>query len=183
MSAVPCIDDLILAVARGRDRAAFDALYRHFAPKIAAYVLKLGSDRTVAEELVQDVMLTLWLKAGTFDPAQASAATWVFTIVRNRRIDRIRREARPAPDPQDPAMAALPPPSPEEVVLIARDGERVRAAMQGLSPEQTEALRLSYFEEKSHSEIAEDRNIPLGTVKTRLRAALTQLRRTVKESA
>jgi len=183
MSAAPSFDDLILAVARHRDRAAFDALYRHFAPKIEAYVLKLGSDRSVAEELVQDVMLTLWLRAETFDPGQASASTWVFTIVRNRRIDRIRREARPAPDPHDPVLAGLPPPSPEEEAQVARDGERVRTAMRSLSPEQTEALRLSYFEEKSHSEIAEDRRIPLGTVKTRLRAALAQLRRSVKESA
>lgn len=176
-------EQLLLAVARGRDQNAFRALFRYFAPRIKGYVRQLGADDSAAEELVQDVMLTLWLKAETFDPAQASAATWVFTIVRNRRIDRIRREARPAPDPQDPALAALPPPSPEDEVLIARDGERVRTAMKTLSPEQTEALRLSYFEEKSHSEIAEERKIPLGTVKTRLRAALTQLRRSVKESA
>lgn len=183
MSAALSLDDLILAVARRRDRPAFDSLYRHFAPKIEAYVLKLGSDRTMAEELVQDVMLTLWLRAETFDPAQASAATWVFTIVRNRRIDRLRREARPAPDPLDPALAALPPPTPEEETQITLDGKFVHAAIKKLSPEQTEALRLSYFEEKSHSEIAEERRIPLGTVKTRLRAALAQLRREVKETA
>lgn len=183
MSGVPSFDDLILAVARHRDRTAFDALYRHFAPKIEAYVLKLGSDRSTAEELVQDAMLTLWLRAETFDPSQASAATWMFTIVRNRRIDRLRREARPAPDPHDPAMAALPPPSPEEATQAALDGRFVREAIKKLSPEQTEALRLSYYEDKSHSEIAEERRIPLGTVKTRLRAALAQLRRSVKETA
>jgi len=175
-------EELIRAVAVQRDRAAFAALFRHFAPRIQAYMMKLGADRATAEELVQDAMLTVWARAQTFDPALSSAATWVFTIARNKRIDRLRHEARPAPDPQDPALAALPQATPEEDTQIAQSGQRLRAAMQTLSPEQSEVLRLSYFEERTQTEIAEQSGIPLGTVKTRMRLALGHLKKSMKES-
>lgn len=176
-------EELILAIARNRDRTAFTALFRHFGPRIEAYALRTGASRPAAEELIQDVMLQVWLKAETFDPSLASAATWIFRIARNRRIDRIRHETRPEPDPNDPAFMNASPLSPEEVAQSAQGERSLLEAMKSLSPEQTRTLRLSYFEEKSHSEIAKEEGIPLGTVKTRLRLALNHLKKMMKELA
>ncbi len=91
---------LLLAVAGSRDRAAFQALFRHFAPRIKAYLMRLGAPGAQAEDLAQEAMLSLWRKAHLFDPAKASVGTWVFTIARNLRIDAIRRERRPRTGPR-----------------------------------------------------------------------------------
>ncbi|WP_029011268.1 sigma-70 family RNA polymerase sigma factor [Azospirillum halopraeferens] len=171
----------LLAVARDGDRAAFAALYRHFAPRVKSYAMRLGLDTGAAEELVQDVMLTVWQRAATYDPALAGAATWIFTITRNRRIDRLRRERRPEFDPEDPALVPDPAVPADSAVAAAQEAARLRRALKTLSAPQSEVLRLAYFEEKSHSTIAAERDIPLGTVKTRVRAALAHLRRSIEE--
>ncbi|MGQ9368195.1 sigma-70 family RNA polymerase sigma factor [Azospirillum sp. ST 5-10] len=169
------------AVAQGRDRAAFVALYRHFAPRVKSYGMRAGLDPAAAEELAQEVMLTVWERAETYDPALAAASTWIFAIARNRRIDRLRREARPEFDPQDPALAPEPPPAADAAVAAAQEAARLGRALKTLPLPQSDVLRLAYFEDKSHSAIAAERDIPLGTVKTRVRAALAHLRRTIEE--
>ncbi|WP_247893389.1 sigma-70 family RNA polymerase sigma factor [Azospirillum endophyticum] len=174
---------LVHAVAQDRDRNAFAALFRHFAPKILNYCLKLGADRGMAEELVQDVMLAVWLKAGSFDPAQATVGTWVFTIARNRRIDRLRKEMRPAPDPDDPAMTPASLATPEEAAQLVQSSRQLQDAIGSLAANQSEVLRRSYFLEQTHEEIAEDTELPLGTVKTRLRLALGHLKRSMRDKA
>ena len=174
---------LIHAVAQDRDRNAFAALFRHFAPKILNYCLKLGADRSMAEELVQDVMLAVWLKAGSFDPAQATVGTWVFTIARNRRIDRLRKEIRPAPDPDDPAMTPASLATPEEAAQLVQSSRQLQDAIGSLAANQSEVLRRSYFLEQTHEEIAQDTELPLGTVKTRLRLALGHLKRSMRDKA
>src|SRR5881392_1744179 len=93
--------DLIEAIAARQDRAAFAALFRHFAPRVKAFVMRGGADAEAAQEVVQEAMVLVWRKAASFDRARASAATWIFTIARNKRIDLIRRSARPAIDPED----------------------------------------------------------------------------------
>ncbi|MEX0758146.1 MAG: sigma-70 family RNA polymerase sigma factor, partial [Tistlia sp.] len=100
----PLQASLIRAVAENRDKAAFGRLFRHFAPRVKAYLLRLGTESAAAEELAQETMVVLWRKAATFDPAQASVGTWVFTIARNKRIDRLRRLQRPTLDPEDPLL-------------------------------------------------------------------------------
>ncbi len=174
---------LVGAVAQDRDRMAFATLFRHFAPKILQYCLKLGADRSTAEELVQDVMLTVWLKADSFDPAQATVGTWVFTIARNRRIDRLRKEMRPAPDPKDPAMTPQSHATPEESAQLVQSSRHLQDAIGSLAANQSEVLRRSYFLEQTHEEIAEDTELPLGTVKTRLRLALGHLKRSLGDKA
>lgn len=174
---------LVHAVAQDRDRTAFAALFRHFAPKILHYCLRLGADRGTAEELVQDVMLTVWLKAASFDPAQATVGTWVFTIARNRRIDRLRKEMRPAPDPDDPAMTPSSLATPEETAQMVQSSRQLQDAIETLAENQSEVLRRSYFLEQTHEEIAEDTEVPLGTVKTRLRLALSHLKRSMRDKA
>lgn len=173
-------EELVSAIAVGRDRAAFAELFRRYAPKIESYALRNGAGRSAAEELVQEVMLTVWLRADSFNPALASVGTWIFTIARNRRIDRIRKETRPEFDANDPAFLPVADLLPDHALELSEDSKILSTAMNSLSPEQSEVLRLSYFEGKTQTEIAEERNIPLGTVKTRLRLALNHLKRTLQ---
>lgn len=176
------LNDLILAVARERDRVAFGALFSHFAPRLKAFLMRQGAESGSAEELVQEVMLLVWRRADTFDPRQANASTWVFTIARNKRIDLLRREKRPELDPDDPALVPAPSEPADRWVESVQDGARLRAALDTLPREQAELLQMAYFEEKAHSTIAAERGLPLGTVKSRLRLAMERLRKQLKDS-
>jgi len=167
---------LIEAVAASRDKSAFQELFVYFAPRIKAYLRRLGMDEAAADEMSQEAMLTLWRKAHLFDRRKAKASTWVFTIARNLRIDRIRRERRPSIDPEDPAIAGEPPSTGEELVDSAQIGERVRAALSGLPADQARVIEMAFFEEKTHTMIAAELDLPLGTVKSRLRLAFGRIR-------
>jgi RNA polymerase sigma-70 factor, ECF subfamily len=173
---LPIEAQLLLRVAAG-DRAAFAELFQAVAPKIKGYLARLGSTPAAAEELTQDVMLTVWRKAGQFDPAKAGALTWIFVVARNRRIDSLRRErstvtyGAEAPDEVDENV-----PLASDVIVGAQRDARVRAALETLSDDQREVVRRSFFEEEPHSAIAEALNLPLGTVKSRLRLAMAKLR-------
>ena len=171
------LNDLLLRVARNKDKSAFIALFEEMAPKLKAYLMRTGSDAAAAEELVQDVMLTIWRKAETFDPRQANAATWIFTIARNRRIDRFRRENRPDLDPEEPMLLPSAPDQADDVVSLSQDSERLAAALRTLPTEQAELLEKAFYEDKAHSAIAEETGLPLGTVKSRIRLALNRLRK------
>ena len=128
----------------------------------------------VAEELVQETMLQVWRKAGQFDPSRATPAAWIYAIARNLRIDTLRRE-RNANDPRlaEPEQMAC---SPEQELDLVESDRRVRHALSALSADQAALLRLSYFDERSHADIADQLQLPLGTVKSRLRRASAQLR-------
>ena len=167
---------LIFSVAQSGDRAAFAELYGHFAPRLKSYLKRLGAANDTAEELVQETMLLVWRKAGTFDPAKASAGTWIFTIARNRRIDFLRRELRPELDPDDPAFGSDPDPAADDMVLSGQREILIRAALNKLPAEQMQVVALSFLEDKPHSAISEELGIPLGTVKSRLRLAFQRLR-------
>ncbi len=173
----PTQASLIRAVAEQRDRDAFGRLFRYFAPRVKAYLLRLGSDDGAAEEIAQEAMVTVWRKAGTFDPSQASVSTWVFTIARNKRIDGLRRTRRPELDPEDPALRPEAGPAADRLFDASQRDERLRQALKLLPEEQAEVVRLAFFEDKAHAAIADETDLPLGTVKSRLRLALTRLRR------
>lgn len=163
------------AVARHGDREAFGELFLHFAPRVKAYLQKLGAG-PAAEELTQEAMLTVWRKAPLFDRQKASAGTWIFTIARNLRVDALRRERRPEFGYDDPALSA-PMETQVDISLANQQAEeRVRQAMLQLPPEQAEIVRASFFSDKPHSQIAAEFNLPLGTVKSRLRLAMNRLR-------
>ena len=164
------------AVAEAGDRAAFATLYEHFAPRLKAYLMRLGTAEDVAEELAQESLIIAWRRAASFDPVQASVATWLFTIARNKRIDRLRREKRPEFDPADPALVPDAPPAPDAGLDAARDEGRLRTALQSLPDEQVHLLRLAFFSDLSHRDIAEKEQLPLGTVKSRIRLALAKLK-------
>lgn len=168
--------DLLAALAERADRDAFARLFAHFAPRVKSYLLRLGAGDTLADELAQEVMLTVWRRAHLFDRRQAAASTWIFTIARNKRIDAIRREKRPELDPEDPALVPEGEKPADKQVEAGQKQEMLQAAVETLPDEQATLLRMSYFEDKSHSAIADEVGLPLGTVKSRLRLALSRLR-------
>ena len=175
----PTPDDhaaLIRAIAQRRDRLAFAALFRFFAPRVKAWMLRGGASAVAAEELAQETMLTVWQKAALFDPARAGASTWIFTIARNQRIDTLRRERHPATLLADTAEESEGPVQADRVVAMAEQEARIRVAMAELPPEQADVIRKAFFEDKVHAEIEKELGIPLGTVKSRLRLAMNRLR-------
>ena len=176
VSAEMSAEALMSAVAQNRDRKAFGRLFELFGPRVKAYLIRQGADPATAEDLVQDVMLTVWRRGAQFDEKKGAVSTWVFTIARNRRIDTLRRAKRPELDPSDPALVGEPDDPADSVVEAAQKNKLLHAAVAVLPEEQKKMLRLAYFEDKSHSVIAEELGLPLGTVKSRLRLAMAKLR-------
>jgi RNA polymerase sigma-70 factor (ECF subfamily) len=166
----------VQAIARHADRQAFARLFQFFAPRVKAYLMRLGADDAAAEDLMQDVMLTVWRRAPTYDPALAGVSTWVFTIARNRRIDALRRVKRPPIDADEPALVPSAPLAPDSAIAAQQWETRIAAAIATLPAEQAQMLKLAYFDDRSHSDIAETLKLPLGTVKSRLRLAIGRLR-------
>ncbi|HIC80937.1 MAG TPA: sigma-70 family RNA polymerase sigma factor [Kiloniellaceae bacterium] len=173
--------DLLVSVGRNRDRAAFAELFSYFGPRVKAYLMRQGAGEAQAEELVQEAMIMVWRRAESFDMAKSGASTWIFTIARNKRIDALRREKRPEYDPDDPALVPAAAEDADSLVEAAQQSERLSVAMKSLSSEQAELIRMAYFEDKAHGAIAEETELPLGTVKSRLRLALGHLRKALKE--
>ncbi len=167
---------LLEAVGRRRDKAAFAELFEYYAPRVKAFLRRMAADDALAEEIAQDVMVTVWRKAELFDRRQASASTWIFRIARNRRIDAARRAARPDLDAYEEALLPSSPAAPDDALETAETEGRVREALQELPAEQVRLVTLAYYEGLSHTEIAERTNLPLGTVKSRIRLAFNKLR-------
>ncbi len=165
---------LIQKVRQNQDRAAFAVLFRHFAPRVKAFLIKSGAGDSLAEECTQDVMATLWTKAHMFDPSRASVSTWVFTIARNRKIDALRRARRP--EPEDLPWGPEQEPDQAEVLTLRQETEKLKTAISELPEKQRELIERAYFGDLSHSEIAEETGLPLGTIKSRIRLALERLR-------
>lgn len=168
--------DLLVLIARHRDKQAFATLFQYYAPRVKSYLLRQGADEGTAEELAQEALLTAWRKADRFDPQKASAGTWIFTVARNLRIDALRKGRRPEFDLEDPAFIADPAAPPDETIHSGQMRVRIRDAMAQLPEEQATVIRLSFFEDKPHGEIATQLDLPLGTVKSRLRLAMRRIR-------
>jgi RNA polymerase sigma-70 factor (ECF subfamily) len=172
----PPHEDLIVAIGRRQDRSAFAALFAYFAPRVKAYLMRSGADSAVADELTQEVMLTVWRKADRYDPGRANAATWIYTIARNKRIDRFRRDRHLDLDPDDPALSPEPESPPDLRLQEAQQAQTLSSAISGLPDEQGALVKLAFYEGKSHTAIAVEVGLPLGTVKSRIRLALGRLR-------
>jgi RNA polymerase sigma factor (sigma-70 family) len=176
------LDDLLTAVGSERDGEAFTVLFDHFGPRVHAQMRRLGLAPFAAADVTQDVMETIWRKAHLFDRRKSAAATWVFHIARNRRID-VRRRSREWPCAAE-SFAAIPDPAGpgDECVEAAQREQCVRAALYVLPHEQGTLVKLAFFEGLSHSTIAERTKLPLGTVKSRLRLAFCRLRRLLHDA-
>ena len=173
---------LIAAIATRRDQAAFASLFGFYAPRIKGFLMRTGTAAELAEEIAQEAMLSVWRKAATFDAARASVSTWIYTIARNLRIDRLRHDRGGAnADAVYESLRSDEPERPDDCLEWAERDDCVRRALRELPDEQVAVVRLSFFEDKAHGEIARLLGIPLGTVKSRLRLAMAKLRARLDE--
>jgi RNA polymerase sigma-70 factor, ECF subfamily len=168
--------DLMAAIAEHQDRDAFAELFAFYAPRVKSYMLRLAAGEAQAEELAQEVMITVWRKAHLFDRSQASVSTWIFRIARNRRIDLSRRQRPVDLDPEMPGVAPEALPAPDARLNAEERETQVRAALAELPDEQIDLLKAAFYEGLSHREIADRTGLPLGTVKSRIRLAFAKMR-------
>lgn len=169
----------IRRVANTRDKSAFAELFDHYSPLIRAYSLarEPGAD-LVADDLVQEVMTRVWLKAGKYNAKLANLNTWIFTLARNCRIDYLRRNSRYVTeiDPTDIFNDIEDEgPDPFQLAQQSRVQQNIRAGLEQLPQEQSEILTKVYLEGKSHQQASDELKLPLGTVKSRVRLALKKL--------
>ena len=171
----------LIAVRDSRDRAAFGRLFDHFAPRLKSMMLRGGLRDGSADDVVQDVMLAVWHKAGQFDPHRADAAGWIYGIPRNRRIDLARR--RPLAQPDDMPEIESMEPDAAQILALQQEVRHLSEALARLPLEQAEALRAAYFDDTPQSRISEATGLPLGTIKSRIRLGLERLRHELRKIA
>lgn len=168
--------ELVRAIAERGDKEAFAALFEFYAPRVKGFLVRSGATPEIADELAQETLLAVWRKAALFDVGRAGVSTWIFTIARNLRIDHGRRGQNVSAETIYEVLAADDPVRPDDTLETADREEQVRGALAALPTEQLAVVRLSFFEDKAHAEIARILKLPLGTVKSRLRLAMTKLR-------
>lgn len=177
-------DGLLHSVGENKDRAAFIQIFNHFAPRIKSFLMKAGVTAEHAEELAQETMVTVWTRAKLYDPQKANAGTWIFTIARNKRIDALRKGGRAQFDSNDPSYVPdTTSQTADNIVLDSERMARIAQTIKTLPAEQSDLIRKAFFEDKTHIQIAQEDNIPLGTVKSRIRLALERLRRQLDREA
>ena len=167
---------LISAVGVSCDRQAFALLYEYYAPRLKSFGLKQGVSAAKAEELVQETMLMVWRKAESFDQLKGSPSNWIFTIMRNKRIDMFRRQRHPEYELDETVEIVDTNPHPDALVATEQEGEALRKAVRSLPENQIEIIQKAFFEDMSHGDVAKDLGLPLGTVKSRIRLAMKRLR-------
>lgn len=173
---------LIERVGRSQDRSAFKSLFEYFAPRIRAYYAKRGLAQSHADDLTQEVMVSLWRRAASYDPRKAAPSTWIYTIARNQQIDDFRRSSRAQQiDEQDPHFHLHDVPTQDSLVERSEDADSVVQALSSLPEEQRYVLNLAFQEGLSHREIADRLGLPLGTVKSRIRLAMDKMRVSIGE--
>lgn len=174
---------LIEDIALNRSREAFSRLFEHYAPRLKAFTLKQGTNPSRAEELVQETMLMVWRKASSFDARKGSPSNWVFTILRNKRIDMFRKERHPEYTLEEGLEVADTAPGADDRVDESQQADILKAAIDDLPDTQRDIIFKAFYEDKSHGEIAEDLQLPLGTVKSRIRLGVARLRQSVGYSS
>jgi RNA polymerase sigma-70 factor (ECF subfamily) len=176
-------DDLTLClelIGKNQDKLAFNNIFRYFAPRLKSFLIKAGSTDSQAEEVIQEVMIAVWTKSSTYDSNKSSVSTWIYTIARNKRIDKIRKEKRHYLSESDEGLEIPVDSTQEKEIFSAQVSNSLKKYMSNLPEEQSKLLRLSYFYNKTHADISEELKIPLGTVKSRIRLALTKMRHLVE---
>lgn len=171
----------LMAVALEHDRKAFERLYGQFAPKIKSYMIRQGADTAAADDLAQETMVQIWRKAEQYNPAKAAPSAWIFRIARNLQIDRLRRQKFHEVELTTEADRADESVSGHERSEEQVDVDKLRGLAEDLPIDQMEVIQLAFFEGLSHSEISQRLDLPLGTVKTRLRLAIGKLRSAIGE--
>ncbi len=170
--------ELLGRVAHQSDTAAFRKVYDHFAPRIKAYAINQGMHQQ-AEELVQEVMTSVWRNADKYRDSLASASTWIFTITRNQRIDLLRKKGRTKAEITVDTEELWQIPTEDTTIRSIEAGsteKKMKESIRELPEDQMIAVRKVYYEGKTHQEVAEELNVPLGTLKGRLRLSMKKLR-------
>lgn len=164
------------------DKAAFEELYVYFAPRLIVFFERRGLDRRRSQEIMQDVMTKIWEKAPLFDSSKASAPTWIFTLARNHLIDVVRKDKRSRIDLTDPALAPSVPVSPDQSLQEKDRSAALRRAILALPADQAAVLTGIYIDGLKQSDVAQRLGIPLNTVKSRLRLAISKIRTSLEAS-
>jgi RNA polymerase sigma-70 factor (ECF subfamily) len=177
------MNDQLKKIALERDVNAFRQLFLTFGPKVRAMMLRQGADRDMAEEIVQETMLTVWRKSHLFAENKGSIASWIFTIARNLRVDRVRRQIVWQGSGEN--LDTMPSEEEPADVRIAREQEReqITTAVARLPPEQLQIIKLCFEDGLTQLQIANKLNIPLGTVKSRMRLAYDRLRGSMERAS
>ena len=167
---------LLAKVAASKDREAFASLFDHFAPRVKSFMMRKGASSEQAEDLVQETMISVWSKAQLYVQDRGSVSTWIFTIARNLRIDRLRRERTSQYTDIDDYDAPSNDVAQDDALARFQEDGAVAKALLQIPEEQRQLLILSYVEDMPQSEIAQRLNIPLGTVKSRMRLAYRRMK-------
>ena len=170
----------IKLIGNNQDKSAFATIFKYFAPRLKSFLLKAGSTDSQAEEIIQEVMIAVWTKSSTYDDTKSSVSTWIYTIARNKRIDKIRKEKRHYLSESDEGLEIPIDSTQEKEIFSAQLASSLKKYMSNLPKEQSDLLQLSYFYNKTHADISEELKIPLGTVKSRIRLALSKMRHLVE---
>lgn len=168
-----------------RDRrceASFRRVYEYYTPRVNAFLRQKGVAERISQEMTQEIMTRVWLKASLFDERKANVSTWIFTIARNAFIDRVRKLKRADIDLNDPLLVPDNDPAPDAGLDSTERSDALKAAINALPEEQSDVLRLVYFNGMKQQAVAEKLSVPLNTVKSRLRLALEKLRRLVEHA-
>jgi RNA polymerase sigma-70 factor (ECF subfamily) len=176
------MSDLLLRIANDRSSEAFNALFKDYRPRIKAFMMRQGANPALADELAQETLLTVWNKAALYSRDRGSPTNWIFTIARNLRIDRLRRETvwQELTDHHAETLEA-PTVAPDDAMSLTQRQQRVQKALATLPDEQREVLVLAYVDALPHSEIARKLSLPLGTVKSRVRLAYQKIRSALED--
>jgi RNA polymerase sigma-70 factor, ECF subfamily len=169
--------DLLKRIAERRDREAFARLFDHYAPRVKSFMMRKGASAEQAEDLVQETMISVWSKAGMYVQERGSVTTWIFTIARNLRIDRLRREKTSLYTDIDDYDAESDDVAQDDALGRLQEDGFVAKALAQIPEEQRQLLILSYVEDLPQSEIAKRLQIPLGTVKSRMRLAYRRMKK------
>lgn len=179
LSAAPSSEQLkaaLLSSAQG-DKVAFARLYSAISSKLFGVILRIHNNRSVAEEILQEVFINIWNHAADYDPSRAEPMAWLCTIARNRTLDFLRRAQITDELTEDmEAVIESPDAGPAELYLAGQNARALSQCLGQLESRQREAINLAYFSDLSHGELAERLTLPLGTVKTWIRRGLDKLR-------
>ncbi len=175
--------DNLLAIGRDRDEAAFADFYNYYAGRVKSFLMGKGMSDEISDELMQEIMLIVWRRAESYDPAKAAASTWLFTIARNRRIDYLRGNSRIEVELEDEMLDVDSDESETQAGFVDAEqaAERLHRALEKLPQEQRQVMHLSYFRGQSHGDIAQWLDLPIGTVKSRIRLAMQAVRSSLKD--
>lgn len=170
--------DNLIAIGRDRDETAFADFYDYYAGRIKSFLIGKGMNDEIAEELTQEIMLIVWRRAESYDPSKAAASTWLFTIARNRRIDYLRGNSRIEVELNDDMLDIETTENDPQAKFVsdAQAAKQLHRALEKLPQEQRQVMHLSYFRGQSHGAIATWLDLPIGTVKSRIRLAMQSVR-------